>query len=252
MLIMSSRVSTATARARSTRTDCSVWRNVASPKMTGTSRSRTADRNRFSSLSSTTATSCPAAVSSVTVRMPSALSPTTTMWLRRCRTRGRADAKTKRRDSSTSATKETNNAVVVTPLNINRVANDTQPGGLVHEAEIAVAGRGHRFDGEVERVDPTHLGWWPVSEPQHESRADQDENRGGHDRIERRVDIVEHATNGVDRSPRQRRARARPPRTGNPDALGCHLVGGADHHRPVTGVYPLIPAGADVRLAGGG
>ena len=49
------------------------------------------------------------------------LSPTTTMWLRRCPTRGRAEAKTKRRESNTSATKETNRAVVVTPLNINRV-----------------------------------------------------------------------------------------------------------------------------------
>ena len=121
--MMSSRVSTATARARSTRAACRVWRKVASPKMTGTSRSRTADRKRLSSLRSITATSCPAAVRSLTTRMPSPLSPTTTMWLRRCPTRGRADAKTKRRDSNTSATNETNNAVVVTPLNISSVEN---------------------------------------------------------------------------------------------------------------------------------
>ena len=45
------------------------------------------------------------------------------MWLRRCPTRGRADAKTKRRESNTSATNETSSAVVVTPLNINSVEN---------------------------------------------------------------------------------------------------------------------------------
>ncbi len=49
MLIMSSRVTTATARARSTRADSSVWISVASPKITGTSSSRAMDKKRLSS-----------------------------------------------------------------------------------------------------------------------------------------------------------------------------------------------------------
>ncbi len=57
MLTMSSWVSTATARARSTRADSSVWRSVASPKITGTSSSAAVDRNRLFSSRSITATS---------------------------------------------------------------------------------------------------------------------------------------------------------------------------------------------------
>ena len=55
MLTMSSRVSTATARARSTRADSSVWRSVASPKITGTSSSTAVDRKRLFSSRSITA-----------------------------------------------------------------------------------------------------------------------------------------------------------------------------------------------------
>ena len=67
-----------------------------------------------------------------------------------------------------------------------------QPGGLVDEAEVAVPGRGHRLDGEVERVDPAHLGRRPIAEPQHERRGDQHHQRRADDRIERRVEVVDH------------------------------------------------------------
>ncbi|BBY25179.1 hypothetical protein MSTO_53840 [Mycobacterium stomatepiae] len=44
MLVMSSWVSTAIARAVSTRAAASVWRSVASPKITGTSSSAAVDK----------------------------------------------------------------------------------------------------------------------------------------------------------------------------------------------------------------
>jgi hypothetical protein len=50
-------VSTAIARALSMRAASSVWRKVASPKITGTSSSAAADRYRLSSLRSMNATS---------------------------------------------------------------------------------------------------------------------------------------------------------------------------------------------------
>ena len=123
MLTMSSWVSTATARASSMRADSSVSRSVASPKITGTFSCAAVDRKRLSSLRSITATSYPALTRSLTTRMPNDPRPTTMTWSRRWRTRRRPDEYDSRRDSSTSATKATRIAVVVTPANISRMPN---------------------------------------------------------------------------------------------------------------------------------
>ena len=124
MLTMSSWVSTATATASSMRADSRVWRNVASPKITGTSSSAAADRIAVVSLRSITTTSCPAALQ--IGHHPDAeraeADDDHVVAQIRAPCVGRR-LRPIRRDSSRSATKAITTAVVVTPANISRMPN---------------------------------------------------------------------------------------------------------------------------------
>ncbi len=120
------------------------------------------------------------------------------------------------------------------------------------KAEVAITGRRHRLDGEVDRVDPAHLWRRLVAEAQQHRGARQQRQRARHNGIKRRVEVGDQGADGVDRLPQSWLAQSRAAQASDLDVLRGQLVGGAGHHRPIAGVHPLIAARADIHLAGGG
>ena len=119
------------------------------------------------------------------------------------------------------------------------------------EAEVAVARGRDRLDGEVQRIDPRHPRALVVV-VQHDHRGGQQDAGSRQGGIKRRVEVIEHDPNGVERSPQPGAPCACSGRLVDLDAAIRRLIDGPDRHRPVAGVHLLIPSRTCNHLTGGG